>query len=279
MSHVKGYIKDHRQELNSDIWLMPPLYHRVWQWLKYQVNHTDNEIPMSDGSKFLVRKGQHLTSTRAIAQGVGWFEGMVWKEPNPKTIKQILDWLTKNNMIKIERGRGNRQYTLITLISWDFYQGESVEGNSKYTATGQPSLQQMDINNNDKNEKNDKKDKDSVPSSVVKEIINYLNEKANKKFSYKSEANKKLISGRLREGRTIDDFKHVINVKCDEWLNDEKMSEYLRPATLFSQKNFENYVNQNPKQQKQNDFRDIEIAFQRWVQEGNNPDEFNWSGS
>lgn len=72
---MQGYIKDHRKELNSDIWAMPPLYHRVWQWLKYKANHDDATIPMADGTKFWIRKGQHLTSVRNIAQGVGWFEG------------------------------------------------------------------------------------------------------------------------------------------------------------------------------------------------------------
>src|SRR5690606_30303915 len=70
-----GWIKDYRQELNSDIWMMPPLYHRVWQWLKYQVNHEDQFIPLRNGSKVKVSKGQHMTSIRQIAQGVGWYEG------------------------------------------------------------------------------------------------------------------------------------------------------------------------------------------------------------
>ncbi|WP_243764021.1 hypothetical protein [Bacillus sp. XF8] len=144
---MQGFIKDYRQELGSDIWLMPPMYHRVWQWLKYQVNHQDNEIPMRDGSKFLIKRGQHLTSVRNIAQGVGYYEGTKWKEPNPKTISTILGWLEKQEMILIERGQGNRQYTLITLLNWDSYQAKKDEGNSKGTAE----KHLADINKNDKN--------------------------------------------------------------------------------------------------------------------------------
>jgi hypothetical protein len=59
---VQGFIKDYRKELESDIRIMPPLYHRTWQYLKYMINHSDNEIPMNDGTKFLVKAGQHLTS-------------------------------------------------------------------------------------------------------------------------------------------------------------------------------------------------------------------------
>ena len=146
---MSGWIKDHRQELESDIWLMPPLYHRVWQWLKYKANHEDREIPMKDGSRLLIRRGQHLTSLRQIAQGVGWYEGMKWKEPNPKTISSILSWMEKQQMIRVERGNGNRQYTLITLLNWDLYQMKDDEGNSKETVRKQSEKQQTDINKND----------------------------------------------------------------------------------------------------------------------------------
>lgn len=153
---MSGWIKDHRKELKSDVWQMPPLYHRVWQWIKYQVNHDDAVIPMANGTKLSIRPGQHLTSIRNIAQGVGWYEGALWKEPNPKTIDKILEWFEKNNMISISRGRGNRQYTLITLINWGNYQGSDSGG---VTANGEGSgegtgYKQEGLKNDNKNEKN-----------------------------------------------------------------------------------------------------------------------------
>lgn len=149
---MDGWIKDYRKELDSDIWLMPPLYHRVWQYLKYMANHDDREIPARDGTKFLVKRGQHLTSLRQIAQGVGWYEGRAWKEPNPKTISTILSWLEKNNMITINRGRGNREYTLITLTNYSVYQDSGTEG---VTGNGSGRQHLVDINKNDKNDKED----------------------------------------------------------------------------------------------------------------------------
>lgn len=163
---MKGYIKDFRKELQSDIWFMPPLYHRVWQYLKYKVNHKDNKIPMNDGSFLTVKAGQHLTSIRTIANNVGWYERGVFKTPNPKTISSILDWLEKQQMIKIDRGKSNRQYTLITLINWNLYQSDDDESNSKETAK----KQSMDINNNDKNEKNDKKED---YTSKIKDLLTF----------------------------------------------------------------------------------------------------------
>jgi hypothetical protein len=146
---VNGYIKDYRKEIESDIWMMPPLYHRVWQYLKYMVNHEDAEIPMKDGTKFKIEIGQHLTSLRGISKGISWYEGRVLKEPNPKTIKVILNWLEKVRMIDVSSGRGNREYTLVTLLNWDIYQSKEERGNSKVTAE----KQRADINKNDKNDK------------------------------------------------------------------------------------------------------------------------------
>ncbi len=128
---MQGYIKDYRQELKSDIWLMPPLYHRVWQYLKYMANHQDNEIPLTDGTRLSIQRGQHMTSVRSIATGIGWYEGRLWKEPNPKSVSVVLDWLVKNRMIHIERGKRNRQYTLITILNYEIYQENEEKDNAK----------------------------------------------------------------------------------------------------------------------------------------------------
>lgn len=81
-------------------------------------------------------------------------------------------------------------------------------------------------------------------TNVYKEIISYLNEKAGKSFSYKSKTNQSQINGRMSEGRTVDDFKAVIDLKVEQWGNDDKMKNYLRPTTLFAPTNFENYINE-----------------------------------
>lgn len=167
---MKGYIKDYRKELESDIWVMPPLYHRVWQYLKYKANHKENKIPMRDGSFLTVKPGQHLTSIRKIANDVGWYERGVFKTPNPKTVSIILEWLEKQEMISIDRGKGNRQYTLITLLNWGLYQSNDNESNSKETV----SKQSVDINNNDKNDKNELLSSSSITHDPnFEEVMNF----------------------------------------------------------------------------------------------------------
>ncbi|MFC4387500.1 conserved phage C-terminal domain-containing protein [Gracilibacillus marinus] len=116
-------------------------------------------------------------------------------------------------------------------------------------------------------------------NNIYVEIIDYLNKKTGKRFSPKSQANRKLINGRLAEDRTLEDFKNVIDVKVEQWLNDDKMQAYIRPATLFAQKNFENYLNEKPvkKVNQSSDPRDKEIAFQKFITDGGDPNDFNWS--
>ena len=88
-------------------------------------------------------------------------------------------------------------------------------------------------------------DKDSLVKDIMSdsasEIIAYLNEKLGTKFKASADKTKRCIHARLEEGFTIDDFKTVIDKKCDEWLGTE-MQQYLRPETLFGTK-FEGYLN------------------------------------
>lgn len=74
--------------------------------------------------------------------------------------------------------------------------------------------------------------------------ILYLNEKTKKSFDPKNRANRDLVQARYNEGRTLEQFKLVIDRKCADWETDEKMIKYLRPSTLFSRTNFENYLNE-----------------------------------
>lgn len=81
-----------------------------------------------------------------------------------------------------------------------------------------------------------------------KEIIDYLNLKANTNYKYTTSKTQTLIKARCNEGFIIDDFKRVIDNKVSEWKNTD-MEKYLRPETLFGTK-FESYLNQKEKEKK-----------------------------
>ena len=85
-----------------------------------------------------------------------------------------------------------------------------------------------------------------------KEIVDYLNQKANTHFKPTSKTTQSKINARLNEGYSLDDFIAVIDKKCDEWLNTE-FEQYLCPETLFGTK-FEKYLNQKTKQKLKPDW-------------------------
>lgn len=84
-------------------------------------------------------------------------------------------------------------------------------------------------------------------SNEVKEVVEYLNLKANRNYRPGTAKTKSLISARLKD-YSVKDLKAVIDFKVGEWLESEKMNKYLRPETLFNETKFENYINELPSQ-------------------------------
>lgn len=88
----------------------------------------------------------------------------------------------------------------------------------------------------------------------LKNIIDYFNEITGQKRSYSCKETNDFINGRLNEGRTLEDFKHVIDTKTAKWKGQswidsrtDKLvngNDFLRPSTLFRPGNFEDYLNE-----------------------------------
>ena len=111
-----------------------------------------------------------------------------------------------------------------------------------------------------KEEKEKKETMSSNDHMPYKEIILYLNEQARKNFRIDSKDTKAKIKARWNAGFTEEDFHKVIDVKCEQWLTDEKMIAYLRPETLFSPK-FESYLNEHKsmkRPKKKSELRGVE---------------------
>lgn len=75
----------------------------------------------------------------------------------------------------------------------------------------------------------------------INTIVEYLNEKAGTQFKTGTESTQKFIQARMNEGFMINDFKNVIDKKCNDWIGTD-YEKYLRPTTLFGTK-FEGYLN------------------------------------
>ena len=73
-------------------------------------------------------------------------------------------------------------------------------------------------------------------------IINDLNLKTGKTFKHSTRDTRSLIRARWKEGFRLNDFLKVNSTMSAIWIKDAKMSQYLRPGTLYGSK-FEGYLN------------------------------------
>lgn len=95
---------------------------------------------------------------------------------------------------------------------------------------------------------NNTKDNNTKYNSEFGQIVDYLNQKSGSNFKATNDATKRLISARLNEGYTVEDFKKVIDNQVARWTGTE-YEEYLQPSTLFAPTKFEKYLNFALKQQ------------------------------
>ena len=106
-----------------------------------------------------------------------------------------------------------------------------------------------DIEKDEEKEKRNKK-REEEGEIYIKEkegfpygkIISYLNKVVGSYYKEDSKFIRKLITERVNEGYTVQDFIVVINKKYNDW-GDTEYDRYLRPETLFGEK-FELYLNQ-----------------------------------
>ena len=91
-------------------------------------------------------------------------------------------------------------------------------------------------------------------NSEIKEIVDYLNLKADKNFKVSTKSTRKGISRRLNEGYTVNDFKQVIDLKAKEWKG-TKWEKYLSPDTLFNPTKFEKYINEIPNNEPKEEYK------------------------
>lgn len=72
-------------------------------------------------------------------------------------------------------------------------------------------------------------------------VLEFLNEKTGRNYR-PTPTNLNFVTARLKEGYTIAECRMVIARKTRQWKDDERMSEYLRPATLFNAEKFNQYI-------------------------------------
>lgn len=156
-------------------------------------------------------------------------------------IRKATDELVKNGMLTVTlKGCPAKNYYTVNV---DVVANKLVEINEQDVRNQRTSkLETTNYNDaiNNKESTIIKEDKEKN-INTIKEIVAYLNEKTGHTYRYQNTVTQKHIVARLNENYTVDDFKVVIDYKCLEWGNDDKMKQYLRPETLFGTK-FESYL-------------------------------------
>lgn len=109
--------------------------------------------------------------------------------------------------------------------------------NPAVTSTANPIQSSQTPNTKHQNQRN-KNTVGQKPDAL--QVLQFLNEKTGRNYK-PVPANLELILARLKEGASPDDLRAVIAKKCREWAGDEKMDEFLRPATLFNRTKFAQY--------------------------------------
>jgi hypothetical protein len=138
-----GYTKAWRMELDSDIWSMPPMYQRVWHYLRQKANWQVKLMPTEKIPKMgmWVSAGMIVTSLEQIAEGVSYREHRAWRMPNKRTVQCILKWLEVYGMIYRE---SNARGTVIYIVNWNTYQSnENEKVTPKVTAKVTPKVTQV----------------------------------------------------------------------------------------------------------------------------------------
>lgn len=239
---MAGWIKLYRELGDKPIWLESTSDQRsVLMALLMMVNYEPNKWEWQ-GKQYECMPGQVITSLPKIAERSG-------KGVSIQNVRTALKRFEKLGFLTDESTNKNR---LITIVNWAIYQGSDDEPNRQtnrqLTGNQQAANRQLTaIKNIRTKEGKNKEVKDIVeqePDPIpYREIIDYLNQKAGKSFKHSAAGNKKVIKARWNEGYKLDQFKRVVDNKCQDWLNDEKMSQYLQPSTLFGNK-FDQYLNQ-----------------------------------
>lgn len=227
-----GYIKLFRQIVDWE-WYDDIPTCRLFIHLLLKVNHADHNW---QGKK--IERGSCITSFASLSTET---------KLSVEQIKRALKNLQKTGEIK---KISTNQNTLIIVTKYDDYQCFTNVDNKQTTNEQQTDNKRTATNKNEKNDKNIKNnnlycssDEELKINQIINTVIEILNIETDKKFSPDTKLTRKLIQDRLNDGYGLEDFKRVIEKKCDAWKSDPIMESYLKPSILFGPK-FDEYLNE-----------------------------------
>jgi len=244
MIRPTGYFKIWRSLYSKPIWLNSTLEQQVILLTLMAMANFGPKQWEWEGKQFDVKPGQFITSLNSIKENSG----------NNVSIQNIRTALKRFEKLDFLTNQSTKTGRLLTLANWGEYQRETSEAN---IAPNKDLTKTSQRPNKDLTTREEGKEGKKVTTDYPA-IISYLNEKTGKQFKHTTQATREYIDARISEGFTMEDMKRVIDNKSKQWVGDDKMSEFLRPQTLFGTK-FEAYLNDSaPVETKRAGFIDYE---------------------
>ena len=97
---------------------------------------------------------------------------------------------------------------------------------------------------------------ETVPNGAENAVLDYLNAQSGRSFRG-SKNDRALIRGRFADGYTFEQMQKVIDLKVEQWGDDEKMARYIRPETLFRASKFDGYLNETTNAKPEQDIEEM----------------------
>lgn len=184
----QGYVKLHRQIMDSEIW-KDPFKYRLWNLCIMKATHTKkNQIV---GNQVItLYPSQFITGRKALCEEYN--KGVSEKHQlTESTIDRWLKLFEKDGMLSVVR---TNKYSIITINNWSKYQEDERTTNEQQMNNKRTTNeQQMNTNKNEKNEENEE---------------NVLKEKITKKETYVS-----LIDSYTNNEELKIELKHYVDMR------------------------------------------------------------------
>lgn len=258
-----GWVKVHRKLLSWQ-WISSPNHVAVFLNILLHANYKESKWRSET-----IRPGQLLTGRKQL---------MDWTGLSEKQIRKCLEDLEKSK--EIGRRRTN-QFSIITILKWDEYQGDDKNradgGQSEGKSKGSPRATSKKVNKykKEKNntvvtgffEKEQSQELDELPASELAiKVLTALNTICFTGFR-PGKTTLSFINARIKEKYTYEDFVAVITHRKELWANNPKMQEFLRPKTLFNSENFDGYL-QAAKNALKPKTDPLDAFFEQYTKEG-----------
>jgi len=243
----QGWVRFYRKSIDSTVWKNQTIWW-VWSWCLLKANHQQKEFPFN-GSDIVLNKGDFITGIKIACAEL---------KLTPQKYRTAINYLKKTKRITT---KSTNQFTLISVLKWQEYQGDNKQNNKPITNQQQTDNKRITTNKNDKKEKNDKNiaDKSAKPfsfSSLLKEMKDNKNNlipiialywEYNRKLSspenydqYKSKLSRELRPAKSLKGYDLDRIKEVMI-----WLNGTKIDWVLSTVNKYIDKDLVKITKEN----------------------------------